>query len=300
MPAEPSLLDPKTCGEDLTHMVWRMSELAPSLCGDCAEYHLRFVLTRSVSSADKSIAVDRPLLIRHVQRILTDAALAPDAPINILIAGAADTGVLATCAHAAAVLGEPLFSRCRFILLDRCRSPLVLSAEFAGRYGVSLRTIEADLTTVTGNFAADLIVSHSFLRFLDRLQQIALLNKFDAWLKPHGRIIVSQSMRPKGDTRKEVRRLGSNLDLVRAAIVAGAIKLAPEAKPVLERMYAADHDHLTRRGDLTSVDELRTLLLEAGLREHSIDVIAHDFPSVEKDKLTRVRALAVFGSNRDG
>lgn len=302
MPAETSLLDPETCGEDLAHMVWRMSELAPSLCGDCAEYHLRFALTRSISSVDKSVAVDRPLLIKHIQRIVSEPARPPDGHVDILIAGAADTGVLATCAHAVAVLGEPLFSRCRFILLDRCRSPLVLSAEFAGRHGVSLRTIEADLTAVTEDFAVDLIVAHSFLRFLDRPQQIALLKKFSSWLKPQGRIIVSQSIRPKGAAHlgKEVRRLGSNLDLVRAAIASGRIKLAPEAEPVLRRMYALDHDHLARRGDLASADELRVLLIEAGLREHSIDVIAHDFPSIEKDKLTRVRAVAVFGSSRDG
>lgn len=302
LPIQPSLLDPKTCGEDLVQMAWRVSELAPVMCGDCAEYHMRFALTRSVSAVDRGVAVDRPLLIKHIQRILTEPARSPDGLVSILIAGAADTGVLATCAHAAAVLGEKLFSRCRFILIDRCRSPLVLCVEFAERHGVQLRTIAADLTAVDENFAADLIIAHSFLRFLDHSQQIELLKKFDAWLNPQGRIIVTQSIRPKSEAHlgKEVRWLGSSLDRVRAAIASGAIKLAPEAEPVLGRMYAAGHGHLTRHGDLGSADELRTLLCEAGLREHSIDMVAQDFPSVEKDKLKRVRAVAIFGSRRDG
>jgi hypothetical protein len=299
--AEPSLLDPLTCGEDLAEMVTRMSALAPRHCVDCAEYHLRFALTRCVSPFDKSIAVDRALLVEQIQRILSEPARPSSETVTIFISGSADTGVLATCAHAVAALGEPFLSRCRFIVLDRCRSPLTLCAEFASRHGLSLRIVESDIETTVEDYPADIIVAHSFLRFLDRPRQVDLLKRFDRWLKPQGRILVSQSIRPKNESHlgKEIGRLGSNLALVKAAVGSGTIKLVPEAGPVLKRLFASDHDHLTRRGDIGSVDELRKLLLDAGLREHSIDVIAHDFPSPEKDKLTRVRAVAVFGSSRE-
>jgi hypothetical protein len=295
------LLDPRTCGEDLPAMASRMSELAPMLCRDCADYHLRFAITRCVSPFDKSVAVDRALLIRRIQDILAGPAQSSSASVNILIAGAADTGVLATCAHATAALGERLLLRCRFIVFDRCRSPLALCAEFAARHGLRLRTVEADLTTVNEDFAADLIVCHSFLRFLDRPGQIDLLKKFDDWLRPEGAIVVSQSIRPKGKSHlgKEVRRLNSNLALAKAAVADGRITLAPDAMPVFERLFASNHDHLTRSGDIASTGDLRDLLLEAGLRERSIDVVEHDFPPVDQQKLTRVRAVAVCGSSRD-
>jgi hypothetical protein len=61
-------------------------------------------------------------------------------------------------------------------------------------------------------------------------------------------------------------------------------------------MYAADHRHLQRRGDIDSAGELRDLMLTAGLREHSLDVIARELPSAG---LTRMRAVAVFGSSRE-
>lgn len=280
-------------------MVSRMSELAPRFCVDCAEYHLRFALTRYVGPFDKSVAIDRALLIEHIQRILS--VRSGSGPVTIFIAGAADTGVLATCAHAVATLGEPLISRCRFIVLDRCRSPLTLCAEFASRHGIHLRIVESDIETTIEDFPADIIVAHSFLRFMDRRRQINLLKRFDGWLKPQGRVLISQSIRPQDGSLlgKEVGRLGSNLARVKAAVDSGAIKLASEAEPVFRRLFAADHDHLTRVGDVGTVSELRDLLCAAGLREHSVDIRTHQHEAGANRKLMRVRAVAVFSSSRE-
>ena len=294
----PSLHDPLTCGEDLAQQASRMAELAPMLCADCAEYHIRFAVTRYVEPFDKAVAVDRALLIQRVQQIMAETARRSDGLLNIVIAGAADTGVLATCAHATATLSDQVHARCRFTVLDRCRTPLALCAEFAHRHALSVQTAEIDLLAGSEHFDADLIVCHSLLRFMDRLQQIAFLKKLDTWLKPGGRMIVSQSIRPREEAAfgKEAVRLESSLALVRAAIASGAIRIGPEAEPVLQRMYAADHGHLQRRGDIDSAGELRDLMLAAGLREHSLDVIEHELPSAG---LTRMRAVAVFGSSRE-
>ncbi|MGE0238939.1 MAG: hypothetical protein AB7S59_09505 [Parvibaculaceae bacterium] len=193
--AAPPLLDPETCGEDLRQLARRMAEIAPVLCVDCAEYHVKFAMTRCIAP-DKSIAVDRPLLIERIQGVLADGSRSPEDFLQIVIAGAADTGVLATAAHAAARLRPEIKARCRFTVLDRCRSPLTLCAEFAEQHGLHVETRQVDLPEGAAHVDADLIIAHSFLRFIDRNGQTALLRKFDTWLKPQGRIIVSQSVRP--------------------------------------------------------------------------------------------------------
>ena len=281
-------------------MVTRTLELAPRLCDGCAEYHIRFAITRFGAPREKSILLDRKLIIERIREILAEQSGRSQNPLQIVIAGAADTGVLATCAHAAATLGDTVKARCQFIVIDRCPTPLALCEAFAGRHGLRLRTIKADLLSSSEPLEADLIVVHSFLRFIERDRQASLLETFDHWLKPLGRIIVSQSIRPKTATyfHRECRRLDSELAAVKAAITAGQIKLTPEIENMLEGIYG-HYDHLRRQGDLGSVDDLRALLREADLHEQSFDVISRELATSEEETISRVRAIAVLGSTRD-
>jgi hypothetical protein len=295
--AEPSLLDPASCGEDLRLLASRMAEIAPSLCVDCATYHIRFAVTRFVAP-QKSIALDRPLLIRRIQRILADRARHSDDIIRIVITGAADTGILATCAHAAAALGDDLKARCRFVVLDRCRSPLTLCAEFARHHALDVQTAQVDLLAPPMRFDADLIVLHSFLRFISRDKQIALLKEFATWLRPRGRIIISQSIRPGSAAQLdwEEGRRQSQLALAKAAIAAGAIAIPADAARLLEKMSQSSRNYKEQLGDIASETEFRDLLKSAGLREHSLEVIRAE----KAGALGRVRAVAIAGSNREG
>jgi hypothetical protein len=299
--ATPSLLDPETCGEDLGQLAARMAEIAPVLCVDCAEYHVKFAMTRC-SAPGKSIAVDRPLLIERIQRILADSSRSSEGLLYIVIAGAADTGILATAAHAAAMLGREIKARCRFIVLDRCRSPLTLCAEFAERHGLHVETAQVDLPADAVRFDADIIIAHSFLRFMDRNRQTVLLRKFDSWLKPGGRVIVSQSIRPAGQAHlaAEARRLQHSLAEAQAAVSKGEIAIAEDAARLLRRMHESGRAYLVQPGEIGSAEELRDLMLGAGLREYSIDVMARELASAGNSTFERVRVVAVFGSGREG
>jgi hypothetical protein len=238
-------------------------------------------------------------LIKRIQQVLANVAGRQDGPLDIVIAGAADTGILATCAHATAMMGDAIHSRCRFTVLDRCRSPLALCDEFAERHALTMRSVQEDLLSGSEQFAADLIMSHSFLRFIDRAKQIALLRRFGTWLKPRGRIMISQSLRVNdgADLKNEEKWSASVIIMAKAAIANGTIKITPEAERLFEKIYATDLDYLRRPGDIGSVDELRRLLTEAALQEHSVDVIEREFTSAHERRHTRVRAIAVYGSS---
>lgn len=292
-PIAPSLLNPAACGEDLAHLASRMSELAPALCAGCAAYHLRFVLTRC-ATADKSIAVDRPLLVRHVQRILSHRS----GPLDIVIAGAADTGILATCAHAAAAMGAEILSRCRFTILDRCASPLTLCREFASRHAFAAHTVQADLAAIVPEFDADVIMVHSLLRFLSRQQQVALLRKFDVWLKPGGRVVLSQSIRPGNSAHreKEAVRWRSLIEMASAAVADGEIRIADAALSVLDGMRDADARYEEQPGEIASLEALHQLVAEAGLQVEAVDVISKEVPVTATQTFARSRVIAILKS----
>ena len=295
----PSLLDPATCGENLVRQASRIAELAPRFCDACEGYHLRFVTTRA-AYPDKGVAVDRPALIARLQPLLADVARRSDV-IEIVIVGSADTGVFSTCAHAAAVIQPTLIARCRFTVIDRCQAPLVLCAEFAATHGIELRTAQLELPAAARHFAADLIVTHSFLRFADRSSQLALLGAFDEWLKPGGRFVLSEAIRPRGAANhaREKRKQRAMLGSVDDAVMSGKIRIAEDVAADLRRMRDGDPHYVERPGDIDSLDDLRALMQEAGLHEYSLDMIMKDVRLSADESMKRIRALGVFGRSRD-
>jgi hypothetical protein len=295
----PSLLDPVACGEDLVEQASRIAELAPTLCVACEGYHIRFIATRIVSP-DKGVAVDRPALIARIQPILAKAARR-NGPIDVVIAGSADTGIFATCAHSAAAMEPSLLARCRFTVIDLCHSPLVLCAEFAATHGIELRTEQLELPAAGRHFAADLIVTHSFLRFLDHSSQIALLKSFDGWLKPGGRLILSETIRPRDAAHlaREKQKSRAMLGSVDEAVMSGEIRIAADVAAELRRMRDGDARYVERPGDIDSPEDLRDLVRDAGLREYSLDVITKDVRLDAHERMKRIRALGVFGQAHD-
>lgn len=296
----PSLLDPTACGEDMAHLASRMSELAPALCEGCAAYHLRFVLTRC-ATADKSIMVDRPLLVRHVQQILGRRLSRSSDPLDIVIAGAADTGIMATCAHAVAAMSTETLSRCRFAILDRCASPLTLCREFASRHALAARTEQVDLAVINQEFDADVIMVHSLLRFLNRRQQHTLLRKFDTWLKPGGRVVLSQSIRPGNSAHreKEAVRWRSLIEMASAAVSDGEIRIADTALPLLDDMREADARYEQQPGEIASLDALYQLVAESRLQVEAVEVISKEVPVTATQTFARQRVIAILKSSRE-
>jgi hypothetical protein len=87
--------DPASCGENLDLNLKLISEIAPSLCTDCGGYHLRYAVSR-VSMPMTPINFDRMELAQIVGAKVRAAG--ENGRVDVTIGGAADTGILATCA----------------------------------------------------------------------------------------------------------------------------------------------------------------------------------------------------------
>lgn len=170
--------------EDLEANLRLAEMLAPTHCAGCNGYHL--ARARRRLKALSSDALDRNETVRLLQHCI---ARPTTGRVDILIAGAGDTNLLATCADAVADV-----TRARYTVLDRCRTPLALCEAFGRRHGLDVETGQIDMSSPAGVFAADVIVVHSLLRFLPQSAHLGAMRALRRWLKAEGAIIFSHRL----------------------------------------------------------------------------------------------------------
>jgi hypothetical protein len=292
----PSLFDATSCGEDLAYNARRFSQLAPDHCAGCADYHIRSAVHRC-AGPPKSV-FDRPELIRLMRRMIDDASLRSDRMIDIIIAGSADTAVLATCAHAAVTLGAPTLARCRFTVIDSCETPLLICAEFAARHGLHFQARHGDLLSASKPCDADLIVTHSIFRFIERADQASLLKRLGSWLAPHGRLIFSNRLLldDKGaEARDEIRKRTAANKAAQEALAKGLLQLSEPAEAILGRLERSIADGEGRPGEFRSPAEVEALVRQSGLAQISLECLTWEFAIGPGDLMRRRRVLAVLG-----
>ena len=292
-----ALLDPLSCGEDLAQNANRMAELAPILCLGCTDYHVRRAVQRA-AGVRLSIAHDRAKIIRLIFDFLETFPPDENAPINIVIPGSADTGILSTCAHAAASLGLAMLNRCRFTVIDRCPTPLTLCREFAERYVISLKTCQGDLTSPSFSFEADLVVVHSLLRFIAPDSQVELMRMFGSWLNPRGRIIFSNSIR-SGDSSEalaETRKHEFLNRLVDRMLESNALNIRESRHDLRSRLRRSMDEGFARPGEIHTLDEAIVLFEKAGLSEISQEIIQEEIELGAGNMISRQRFLALLES----
>lgn len=152
---------------------WRLGR---RLCRDCGGYHQVWGLLRA-SGVVGGARVDQALLAPLIDELARPGA-------NILIAGAADAGLLQLAAGAATA--RPL----RIDISDRCPSPLALIAAIAPPAAIETRCFQADLTRLESASRYDLILSHSMLYFVPPPQRGAVLANLGRTLAPDGRLVL--------------------------------------------------------------------------------------------------------------
>jgi hypothetical protein len=251
------LSDRERCGEDLIANAQQTIRFAPVLCRDCRSYHLRHTLWRVVSPRTSSTRSDRSEMIDLVAGIVGGVAAASPDPIRIVVAGAADTGILATCAHAVASLGPAIARRVAYTVIDLCMTPLSLCESFARQHRLPVELHSADLCNMAITIPADLVVLHSVLSYLPRSEQQQTLRTLKSWLKPEGSMLVSNRV------RLAERRRPSDADIVATYVEACAARGVRCRSPELVVSYL-DQPPIPE-SEFDHWDEVATLLAASGL-----------------------------------
>lgn len=230
----PDFADPTICGEDLRGNLKRAISFAPENCVGCADYHIVSALKR-ITGHTLFERGGRPALLEALRSIF-GAMTTPTGDFDVVIAACADTGVLSTCAHAAWAAGKGWLGRSRFTVLDRCRTPLMLCEEYAGRNGLTVRTNVVDLLETTREFPADLILVHNFLPFVPADRHRDLLRRLGRWLKPGGRVVIWQPVLPAGDRDRFHQRQKKQVGDIAAAIEGGTIEINEPKETLIARL----------------------------------------------------------------
>jgi hypothetical protein len=289
-----NLLDPQSYGEDLFAVANRAGELSKTLCDGCGAYHFRIPASRAVGRSE-SLEKDRPQIVKAIGDIWKQNTQ-KNTPFELVIAGSADTGLVATTAHAIALQGQDALHRTHFTVIDRCPTPLWLCAEFSARHGVACSTIQGDLLTAKPSKPVDMVVMHSVLRFFSVPDRVQFLRHASGWLAPKGLLLISNSYGGQSEeqrlSREKTRE--ESLKCVESAIREGRL-VSPfslsELGPILRQSFVESLDRDRVFFEASDVDKLAE---SAGLR-----IINFSFSSPQdsgSDKKRSPRILAVLAS----
>jgi hypothetical protein len=266
------------------------AELAPRLCPGCANYHMQYTARRAsrYTSGDGVVdALDRPELTEILTRLFAERAKADTSPIQVTLAGSADAGLLSMVANAADAAGKGIVERSRFVVLDRCPTPLVLCASFGRRYALDVEIRTMDLLGPEAPAPADLLVVHSVFRFVPHGRHVELLGRLMSWLKPGGKLVFSMGIgrRGRGESAAALAAFG---DLFRREVSAGRIPFPRPVEPFLAGLEPANE----RVGDIIEAESIGALFRDAGVRVEAWQEIQGD-PRQWAGRNKR-RALAVL------
>lgn len=147
----------------------------------CQVYHAVWQYLR-LAGLVRSVRVDGPIFASVAERMARAGKLR-----RALITASADYSMLAHLAHGARLAGVEV----EFSILDQCATALHLNAWYAGRNGLDVRTIQADVLEYEGPGEYDLICTHSLLTLLPPANRERLFGRWRTWLAQDGRICFS-------------------------------------------------------------------------------------------------------------
>lgn len=285
-----SLRDIDICGEDLFVNAERVLRFAPTLCRGCQDYHIRTVLHRT-ARFPKGIKVDRPEIISTLQPLLQARS---GQVLNLLIAGAADTGILSTCAHAAAKLGGDTLGNIHFVVADRCATPLALCAAYAEEHDLKLRTEVCDFLREDFADEFDIAVLHSVLRFLQPSDQVLLLTKLKQRMKPGGVILISHRLiGPDYHAKEKIKRSVADETLLEH-IRQGRIQTVTSIAEIEALLLRSRDDSGIRPGELRSDNELKDIIADAGLSICKLQHVSSDVQVTPESEIRTCRVIALL------
>jgi SAM-dependent methyltransferase len=187
---------------------------------------------------------------------------------RVLIAGAADYGMLAMVLDACAAPGVAL----DVTVVDRCPTPLALCHWYARREKVRIVTVVADIAEFEVEDAFDLICTDSLLTLLKPEDRALTLARWRALLRPGGRVVTVARISAPGNAARidRVQRIAGFSDLVRERATGMADRL--DVDPAVLADEALSYGSSVTVSPIGSVAELEHGLASAGLELDVLDV----------------------------
>jgi SAM-dependent methyltransferase len=238
--------------EDLRRVAAEAFAMAGRLCRGCGSFHALWPYLRLARATSAGLEDATSLL----QSVL--AELIAGGRKDVLIAGAADTGVLASVARAGA--GHPL----SIVVLDRCATPLESCRRLAQRRSLPIATLHEDLGKLDRPAQFDIVFAHGTLHFLDPDRRADALVRMRRALRPGGRLLL----RANAGRRIEGELTGEGRDgypaWVPEELARIGVPLPEPAEAFRERLRMHAVSRENREGAFGTPEEIKAALAQAG------------------------------------
>jgi hypothetical protein len=216
--------------------------------GGCAWYHGSWQYFRALGIVTAPTVHARALL--GALRELAGGGAHP----RVLVSGAADYSLLAHAIHAYRAERAQI----QAAVVDLCETPCYLSRWYGERVGATVATRCSDILEHRAETPYDVVYTHGFLGNFDAATRPTLLERWRDLLRPGGRVVTVQRIRPDHDGdfvafSTEQATAFRDAVLERATALASRLDQTPEALAALALAYA----RRVRAHPVRSAGELR-------------------------------------------
>ena len=174
--------DSRDLREDLADLAAYQFRTANETCVACDSYHALWGYERLAGIKGNSFETERDLL-----EPLLRGNLPPSG--RILIAGAADAGLLALTAQVTQGAAA------RINVADRCATPLAVCRRYGESHALEVATAHTDLTAVPLNARYDLAFAHNVLMLQPMAQHVGFLGNIRSSLEDNGAFVLVNRVR---------------------------------------------------------------------------------------------------------
>lgn len=262
--------------ENLPQLAAEAFGLSHHLCGSCQNYHSLWTYQRIAGASGGDVAT--PLIDAVLGQLLSKPSR------TILIAGSADTGLLAVVARVA----RP---DSRIVVVDRCETPLELCRRFASRTVLQVETVRTNLADLKVGSSFDVVFAHSLLQYIAADQRLEALLCMRRSLLPDGQLVLvfRTSARIEGKLLPEYREAYSKQFIEQLEALNVPLPEPREAFRRRVQIYA--EERRSREGIHANHEEVEKLIESAGFS-------IQDVTSIEADQSDPFRTLAAKISKR--
>ncbi len=261
-------------GERLSDLAAQAYQLSDQLCGTCRNLHALWPYMRLLRSSTG---------VEHQGSNLENALrlLIAGGRRKILIAGAADTGLLALVLRAAANNNVDI------AVLDICETPLELCRRVAREWALPIDTVRVDLRELNVAQQFELVLVHGTLHFIAAADRRDVLNRIRRALRPEGCLVLLFNTSKPSSTAE----IGDRFHFDYAESMISEMKRLPIPLPDDEqsfrtRLIAHSRQRQLREGAFSEPEDVKDLLGTAGFALSSCSQIkvevtgkANDFVS---------------------
>jgi SAM-dependent methyltransferase len=263
--------------ECLTELAAQAYQLSDQLCGSCRDLHALWPYIR-LSRSSTGVEERGSPLTDVLQGLIAGARR------DVLIAGAADTGLLALVARAAARAGH----RVNIVVLDICETPLELCRRFAQQWSIPIETVRQDLRELNVRHRFDLVLVHGTLHFIEKSGRAAAAMRIRDSLRPDGRMVLlfntSKALAPQLHDELHAEYAIAVLSELRRQQIT-----LPDAEAVIHgRLAAHSRRRQMREGAFAKAADAKQLLETAGFKIISCELIDVRFSSKAADYVSRM------------